>query len=117
MNINDYQKWTLSTAVYPGAGEHGFNEICYLVLGLTSEAGEVAGKLKKIIRGDTVKPEVFLSECGDVLWYLARICDNLGITVEQLAEYNVSKLMERKATGTIKGSGETVESRTVTPDA
>jgi len=111
MNINEYQKWTLSTAVYPGAGEHGFQEVVYLTLGLVSEAGEAAGKVKKIIRGDKVDPESFVSEVGDVLWYLARICDNLGITLEELALYNMTKLESRKAAGTIKGSGEDEASR------
>ena len=111
MHISKYQEWTRSTAVYPGAGENGFNEILYLTLGLVSESGEVAGKLKKIIRGDAVDPEAFVSECSDVLWYLARICDNMGITMEQLADYNVNKLTKRKESGTIKGSGDTNEQR------
>jgi hypothetical protein len=77
----------------------------------------VAGKLKKIIRGDEVRPEAFLSEVSDVLWYLTRICDNLGITLEQLADYNHAKLEARKATNTIKGDGDTVESRIITDHA
>jgi len=111
MNLIKYQEWTLSTAVYPGAGEHGFNEVNYLVHGLTSEAGEVSGKLKKIIRGDKLPPEVFISELSDVLWYLTRICDNVGINLEQLADYNMHKLEERKELGTIKGSGDNNETR------
>lgn len=111
MDIKQYQDWTLSTAAYPGAGEHGFGEANYLTLGLVSEAGEVAGKLKKIIRGDNVDPESFLSEMSDVLWYLARLCDNVGINLEQLADYNHAKLEARKATNTIKGEGDLVEDR------
>jgi NTP pyrophosphatase (non-canonical NTP hydrolase) len=106
MNINEYQDWTITTAVYPGAGQGGFREINYLTLGLASEAGEVAGKLKKIIRGDQVAPEDFISEVSDVLWYLTRICSNLSITVEQLADYNVAKLTKRLETNTIQGSGD-----------
>lgn len=117
MDLNQYQSWTLTTAVYPGAGSHDFQEVNYLVLGLASESGEVAGKLKKIIRGDNVDPESFLSEVSDVLWYLTRICDNVGITLEQLADYNYAKLEARKATDTIKGSGETIESRIITDNA
>lgn len=116
MNINEYQKFTLETAVYPGAGEHGFNEILYLTLGIASEAGEVAGKLKKVIRGDKLDPEAYVSELSDVLWYLARICDNLNISMEQLAEYNYNKLMERKKLGVLKGSGDTNESRITKAD-
>lgn len=111
MNINEYQKWTLSTAIYPQAGEHTFQEVNYLTLGLSSEAGEVAGKLKKIIRGDNVPPEAFISEVSDVLWYLARICDNIGITLEELALFSYNKLEERKKTNTIKGDGDTREKK------
>ncbi len=78
----------------------------YLVLGLASEAGEVAGKLKKVIRGDKVEPEAFLSEVSDVLWYLARIADNVGVTLEDIAEYSKNKLTKRMETNTIKGDGD-----------
>lgn len=114
MNVIDYQNWTISTSVYPGAGEHGFNEALYLTLGLSSESGEVAGKVKKIIRGDTVDPESLVSEMSDVLWYLTRMCDNLGFNLEDLADYSYKKLESRKATNTIKGSGDTNESRIIT---
>ena len=106
MNLNDYSKFTLTTAQYQGAGTHSFEEIVYLTLGLASEAGEVAGKLKKIIRGDRVEPEAFVSEVGDVLWYLVRICDNLNISLEQLADLNAAKLTKRVKDNTIKGEGD-----------
>ena len=106
MNINDYQKWSVSVAVYPGAGQHQFNEALYLTLGLASEAGEVAGKVKKIIRGDKVDPFDVVSEMSDVLWYLTRLCDNLGMTVEDLADVNFAKLEKRKETNTIQGDGD-----------
>jgi NTP pyrophosphatase (non-canonical NTP hydrolase) len=106
LNLEEYTKFTLTTAQYPGAGTHSFEEIVYLTLGLASESGEVAGKLKKIIRGDRVEPEAFVSEVGDVLWYLVRICDNLNISLEQLADLNVSKLSHRVADNTIKGDGD-----------
>ena len=109
MNLNDYQKFTLTTALYPEAGEHTFNEMVYLTLGLTSEAGEFAGRIKKVIRGDRVDPESILSEAGDVLWYLTRICDNLGLSLEDIADYNYHKLSARKTEGSIQGDdkGET----------
>ena len=114
MNINDYQKWTLTTAVYPEAGLKSFNETLYLVLGLASEAGEVAGKLKKIVRGDNIDPESYVSELSDVLWYLARCCDGVGITLEQLAQYNYEKLEARKEKGTIQGEDQKDGSRIIT---
>ena len=61
MNLNDYNKWTDTTAIYPDAGKKTFNETLYLILGLSSEAGEVAGKLKKIVRGDNIDPETNLT--------------------------------------------------------
>lgn len=81
----------------------------YLTLGLSNEAGEFAGRIKKVIRGDNVDPETVLSEAGDVLWYLTRICDNLGIALEDVAEYNYQKLMKRQKEGSIQGDdvGET----------
>lgn len=109
MDLKDYQLFTRTTAVYPGANQRGFQEINYLTLGLVSEAGEVAGKLKKVIRGDTVLPEAFLSEVSDVLWYLTRIADNLGVTLEDIADYNAAKLTKRKETNTIKGDGDNRE--------
>ena len=120
MQINDYQTWTRTPAIYPGAGEHGFNEALYLTLGLTSESGEVAGKVKKIIRGDQVDPESLVSEMSYVLLYLARLCDNLGFTVEDLADYNHQKLEKRKETNTIKGDGDKREenaSKIITPNS
>ena len=112
MDLKQYQEWTITTSIYPGAGEHGFNEALYLTLGLTSEAGEVAGKVKKIIRGDTVEPESLVSEMSDVLWYLTRMCDNLGFNLEDLADYNYKKLEARKNANALQGNGETIESRT-----
>lgn len=106
MDIKQYQDWTINTAVYPGAGSGNFQEILYLVLGLASESGEVAGKLKKIVRGDKVDPEAFVSELSDVLWYLARICSHTNITLEELAGFNYAKLTKRLETNTIQGNGD-----------
>ena len=116
MNILDYQKWTITTAIYPDAGKNTFNETLYLVLGLASEAGEVAGKLKKIVRGDKIDPESYVSELSDVLWYLTRAVDALGITLEDLAAYNYNKLEARKKEGTIQGE-DTSEGRIITSNS
>lgn len=105
MNFNDYQKEALKTVVYPG--EQG---IIYTTLGLASEAGEVAGVAKKRIRGDYETTSDFLekmiSELGDTLWYLAMIAEELGITLDAVANYNLSKLKLRAETNTIKGEGD-----------
>ena len=114
MNLNDYNKWTDSTAIYPDAGKKTFNETLYLVLGLSSEAGEVAGKLKKIVRGDTIDPETYVSELSDVLWYLSRAASAVGLSLEDLADYNYSKLESRKTAGTIQGEDQKDGSRITT---
>ena len=75
------------------------------------EAGEVQGKIKKIIRdnGGIITDDArqgIKAELGDILWYMASMCDNLGITLEDVATYNIEKLTGRLKRGTIHGSGD-----------
>jgi NTP pyrophosphatase (non-canonical NTP hydrolase) len=102
----EYLEFTRTTAIYPKD-----RELEYLVLGLTSEAGEVAGKLKKVIRDQkeltTNIKGTIIDECSDVLWYLTRIADVMGITLTELIQINHSKLASRKERGVIGGSGDT----------
>ena len=85
--------------------------IVYPTLGLVNEAGEVAGKIKKIFR-DKVgviseeDRQSLKGELGDVLWYLTQICTNLDLTLEEVAEYNLDKLFSRLDRGVIKGEGD-----------
>ncbi len=106
MNINEYREKIRQFAIYPEANTGSFIEMNYLVLGLVSEAGEVAGKLKKLIRDNIFNQEDYIHELGDVLWYLTRILDTCGASVEEVAELNYNKLMERKLKGKIQGSGD-----------
>jgi len=83
----------------------------YPILGLTSEVGELAGKFKKLYRDQKgVEPPGFrdevLLELGDVLWYLTQICPNVGFTLEQVAEANLDKIMDRRRRGVLDGSGD-----------
>jgi NTP pyrophosphatase (non-canonical NTP hydrolase) len=85
--------------------------IVYPTLGLVNEAGEFAGKIKKIFRdkGGEFSPEdkeALKGELGDVLWYLTQICTNLGFTLEEVAEGNLDKLFSRLERGKIQGSGD-----------
>lgn len=85
--------------------------IIYPTLGLLNEAGEVAGKIKKIFRdkGGVIAHEDrtgLKSELGDVLWYLAQICTELELTLDEVAEYNLSKLADRQKRGVIRGEGD-----------
>ena len=93
MNFNEYQKLARSTAVYPEG-----HKVVYPALGLCGEAGEVADKIKKTIRGDSSLDEVtgsIAGELGDVLWYLAILADDLGVELEAVAKWNVDKLQRR----------------------
>ncbi len=80
----------------------------YLTMGLCSEAGEVAGKVKKKLRDG--EPHDFkdqlASELGDVFWYLAILTDHLGLNLSDIAFNNLNKLYKRKINDTLKGSGD-----------
>lgn len=97
-----YQDFTDSTAIYPP--EKGLE---YTALGLASEAGEFAGKVKKAIRDNTYDADAMAAELGDVLWYLARAAAELDYHLSTIAEMNVEKLKSRKERNVISGSGDT----------
>lgn len=111
MQFDAYADLTAETAIYPEAGQGTALALAYVGLGLSSEAGEVAGKIKKIIRDDNgnvseEKAAALAAEVGDVLWYAARIAQELNRKLDDLAAENVDKLLGRKARGTIGGSGD-----------
>ena len=107
MNFTDYQTKSRATAKYPVIG-HG---VIYPTLGLVNEAGEVAGKIKKIFRdkdgviGEAEK-EALKAELGDVLWYIAQVCSELNLSLDEIAEANIAKLLDRQARGKIQGDGD-----------
>lgn len=85
--------------------------IVYPTLGLTNEAGEVAGKVKKTFRdkGGKISPEdreALKYELGDVLWYLTQICTELDLTLQEVAAANIEKLFSRLERGQIGGDGD-----------
>ncbi|OHA47107.1 MAG: hypothetical protein A3A80_01655 [Candidatus Terrybacteria bacterium RIFCSPLOWO2_01_FULL_44_24] len=107
MTFEEYQKISRETAEYPDKD----NNYIYPVLGLTGEAGEVAEKVKKVIRNDGGKMSEdkkieIAKELGDVLWYLAQIATELGLKLEDVARMNIDKLKSRKERGTIASSGD-----------
>lgn len=107
MNFNEYQTKSRTTAGYPVIG-HG---VVYPTLGLANEAGEVAGKIKKVFRDKegNFNEEVrfaLKAELGDVLWYLAQTCTELDLSLDEVAEANLAKLLDRQARGKIKGDGD-----------
>ena len=106
-HLDDYQKasrstWSLIKTDHP---------IVYPTLGLANEAGEVAGKIKKIFRDKggvigAAERETLKHELGDVLWYLTQICTELELTLEEVAATNLGKLASRQARGTLYGEGD-----------
>lgn len=96
MNFEDYQSAAGQTALYP----RRMNNLEYPTLGLAGEAGEVANIVKKIQRDNdgVITDETrgkLLDELGDVLWYISACADELGLTLDQIAAFNVDKLAKR----------------------
>lgn len=102
MDMDHYQKGTSLTAIYPKE-----KALEYLALGLVGEAGEVAGKVKKVLRGDgALDANVLCAELGDVMWYIAQMADHLDLDLSDVAMRNLSKLSNRAANNTLKGDGD-----------
>ncbi len=107
MTFAEYQKKSRVTAHYPDVGKN----FIYPALGLAGESGEVIEKIKKIIRDDnfqlteTKKIEIE-KELGDVLWYLAQLATEFGLSLEKVALGNIEKLYSRLNRGKIQGSGD-----------
>ena len=107
MDFNQYQQRANETAIYPEE-----YKLTYPTLGLAGEAGEVAGKVKKLIRdgedreGFELKKIAISHEIGDVLWYCAMMAREVGVPLNTIMRENLEKLHSRKARGTLQGSGD-----------
>lgn len=104
--FEQFQRDTQKTAMYP---RH--RGIYYTTLGLAGEAGEVANKVKKIIRDDgdvltSKRKEDLKQEIGDVLWYVSQLCSELELDMADVALSNISKLANRKEKDKIQGEGD-----------
>ncbi len=107
MNLNDYQTAALKTA----APRDKKNEFFHLVLGLVGESGEIAEKMKKIVRdkdSDLTKVDVddLKKELGDILWYITVLGDYFDISLDDIATTNIAKLASRQQRNLIGGSGD-----------
>jgi NTP pyrophosphatase (non-canonical NTP hydrolase) len=107
MTFEEYQKISRKTALYPDLGKN----FIYPTLGLAGESGEVAEKIKKILRDDdgivsNEKREELKKELGDVLWYLAQISTEFNLSLEDVAQFNIEKLQSRLQRNMIHGSGD-----------
>jgi NTP pyrophosphatase (non-canonical NTP hydrolase) len=100
--FQEYQEFVKSMKVYPER-----HAIVYPALGLSGESGEIAEKIKKWLRKDNeLDKEALLLELGDPLWYITSLADDLGYTLQDVIDANVSKLTDRKDRGVLKGSGD-----------
>jgi len=107
MTFEEYQKESRKTALYPNKD----NNFIYPVLGLCGESGEIAEKIKKVIRdeGGIVsehKREEIKKELGDVLWYISQIATELDLSLGAVAKLNIEKLQSRLERNKISGSGD-----------
>lgn len=107
MTFEEYQAESRKTAIYPNKD----NNFIYPTLGLAGEAGEVAEKVKKVLRDGNgevslEKKEEIKKELGDVLWYIANLSKELGLSLEDVAQGNLEKLRSRQERGELHGSGD-----------
>lgn len=112
MDFQEYQTQSRQTAKYTQGEAANFRGLpIYPVLGLVGEAGEVAEKMKKIIRDnhgviDQERKDMLIKEIGDVLWYLSQLCTDLDISLDDVATTNLEKLFSRLERGQIQGDGD-----------
>jgi NTP pyrophosphatase (non-canonical NTP hydrolase) len=107
MNFDQYQEEARKTAIYPNLGSN----FIYPTLGLCGESGEVAEKVKKIIRdnnGIVTEDKIIelAKEYGDILWYISNSCDELGLRLDKVAMLNLSKLKKRQEENKVHGEGD-----------
>ena len=93
--LEDYQLWVDTTSAARG--------LEWATMGLAAEAGEVAGALEKFIRNGAPEDdfdkmrEAMKLELGDVLWYVAEICNELCLTMDEVIDDNIEKINIRRS--------------------
>lgn len=99
---DDYSEWVETMIVTEGE-----TRLVENVLGLVGEAGEVAEKIKKVLRdGSRVSPDEIVKEIGDVVFYATALANYFDASLTEVLRVNQDKLNSRKRRGTIKGSGD-----------
>ena len=101
LEMDKYQQQAATTAIYDQK-----HAVIYPALGLAAEAGEVANKVKKIMRDGKLDRDGIADEIGDCLWYIAALCRDLNIDMETVAYDNLEKLHSRQKRGTLRGNGD-----------
>lgn len=107
MDLKKYQKESRKTAVYQGKDK----SYIYPMMGLAGETGEVIEKIKHVFRDknnkfDAESKKEIAKEMGDVLWYLAQLSTELGLSLDKIATENLTKLQSRKKRKKILGRGD-----------
>lgn len=119
LSFSNYQEQAKTTAIYLNKLKEKYElpdevwkmlGVSYVGLGM-GEVGEVQGKIKKLIRDsggviDEDKKKELGKELGDCLWYVALMCEELGLNMEEIAQQNLDKLFSRKERGVLTGSGD-----------
>ena len=104
MKFNEYQEKARATAIYPEEFD-----VVYPLIGLSGEVGELANKIQKQIRDSgnvDVPQQQIIGELGDILWYLSTLAGDLGVDMEDVAKYNLTKLASRRMRNKLNGSGD-----------
>jgi NTP pyrophosphatase (non-canonical NTP hydrolase) len=113
--FDDYDAIRLTTSLYSDdvrlITHTGEIVALYPFFGLAGEVGEVHEKLKKIMRDNDgiINPDVrnaLIKELGDILWYLSACSRELGVSLQHVANQNVSKLLSRMERNQLQGSGD-----------
>lgn len=109
----EQNKWLTFNEYQTKAKSYDFSHqaIVYPTLGLNGEAGEVAEKVKKVLRDrggefDRASSIEIAKELGDCLWYIAITASDLGFSLEEIAELNLSKISSRFSRNVIHGEGD-----------
>jgi NTP pyrophosphatase (non-canonical NTP hydrolase) len=107
MECDEYQRAAMRTA----RDKNARDEFMHLVLGLVGEAGEIAEKVKKLVRDNNsdlaqLDRDDMAAELGDVLWYTAVLANFLGLSLDDVAQRNIDKLTDRQRRAVIGGSGD-----------
>ena len=103
--FKEYEAVVKDTAIYPEAGRGTTIALAYCALGL-GESGEVQGKIKKLIRDGNLDKKEVVKELGDILWYVTATANELGYQLQDVAEINAVKLLDRKNRGVLTGNGD-----------
>lgn len=73
------------------------------VMGLNGESGEVIDAVKKhLFQGHELDKNKIKEELGDVMWYVAEICESLDFSLDDVLINNIDKLQKRFKNGFTK---------------